>query len=87
MSLFSIFDQKAFDYYQQCSRALNDATSRDELFETWRSFDSDKLTQEYKESLIIERDAHEEKFYKSRQRCPSNWELANFCHGGDLDED
>ena len=41
----------------------------------------------YTDSLIQERDVHEEKFRKPSRKFHSDWELANFCHGGDLDED
>ncbi len=87
MSLFRNYNKESFEYYQQCSRELMNATSKDELFNAWRSFDFDKLTQNYKDSLIQERDVHEEKFYRSSRKHRSNWELANYCHGGDLEED
>lgn len=87
MSMSKEYNREAYEYYQQCSRELMDATSREELFSTWHSFDFDKLTQYYTDSLIQERDVHEEKFRKPSRKFHSDWELANFCHGGDLDED
>ena len=63
------------------------ATSRDELSSAWRSFDFARLSDNQIDSLYQERDVHEEKFHKPSRGFRSNWELANFCHGGDLDED
>lgn len=74
-------------YYEECFSALESATSHDELLQAWHSFDFSRLTYEHREQLDHE-------FYKRRDQIrgysrdfSSDWKLANFCHGGDLDED
>lgn len=74
-------------YFEECLSELESATTHSELLQAWHSFDFDQLES-------YERDDLDRKFCELRDeirgysnKLDTDYDLANFCHGGDLDEE
>jgi hypothetical protein len=74
-------------YYEECLSELESATTQDELLQTWHSFDFDQITQEERDDLSRNFCKLRDKIRGYSNKLDSDYDLANFCHGGDLDED
>ena len=74
-------------YYQECSSELESATSHDDLLRAWHSFDFSRLTYEHRDLLSQQFDEIRDRIRGYSLDLSSDYKLANFCHGGDLDED
>ncbi len=74
-------------YYQECVEELETANDTGDLLRIRHSFDFTKITFE-------ERDSLDRRYYEIRDRLrgygnklDSDFDRANFCHGGDLFDD
>ena len=74
-------------YFEECLSELENSISHQDLLRSWHSFDFDKLTWNERSEL-------EHKFCEIRDeirgysnKLDTDFELADFCHGGDLTDD
>lgn len=74
-------------YFNECSSELSSASTHDELLRASHSFDRDQLTRFERDSLnrLFCEKRDEIRGYKND--LSTDYDLANFCRGGDLDED
>ena len=75
------------DYYESCLAELESATSHDDLLRAWHSFDFDALTFDERESLNYTFTQVRDAIRGYRTRLDTDYDLANYCRGGELDED
>lgn len=75
------------EYYEACLTELESATSHDELLRAWHSFDFDALTFDERDSLNYCFMRNRDKIRGYRTKLNTDYDLANYCRGGELDED
>ncbi len=74
-------------YYDECLRKLENATTHDELLLAWHSFDFGKLTWDERNDLDRKFCDFRDKIRGYSNKLDTDYDLANFCRGGALDED
>ena len=74
-------------YYDECLRKLENATTHDELLLAWHSFDFGKLTWDERNDLDRKFCDLRDKIRGYSNKLDTDYDLANFCRGGALDED
>lgn len=74
-------------YYEKCLSELENATTQDELLLAWHSFDFDQLTWDERNDLDRKCCDLRDEIRGYSNKLDTDYDLANFCHGGDLDED
>ena len=66
---------------------LESATTQEDLLSAWHSFDFDRLTWDERDSLDRKSNNLRDKLRGYRNKLDTDYDRANFCHGGDLDDD
>lgn len=74
-------------YYEECLSKLKNATTHDELLHAWHSFDFDQLTWDERDDLNRKFCDFRDEIRGYSNKLDTDYDLANFCPGGDLDED
>lgn len=74
-------------YYEKCLIELENASSQEGLLTAWRSFDFAKITWDERDNLNRRFCEIRDKIRGYKNKLDTDFDLADFCRGGDLTED